>query len=670
MFSSIKEIRYLKGVGEKRAELLKKLGIVSVDALLSFYPRSYKDLTDIRPIDEVLLEGTYCIKGKIVSPVTEHYKRKNMTLYKFSVLSGGEIVNVTLFNTKYLAARLRVDNTYLFYGKISGGIYAKEMSSPEIYPENYNVILPIYRETKGITSNSLRSLIKTALGVADFTEYLPKGILEKYDLCDIGVAVRNIHFPQSRELLERAKRRLVFEELFLMQCGMRYLSFLKVGKTDIKISRDYSHEFYSRLPFAPTLSQKRSVAEALEDMQSGAPMNRLLQGDVGSGKTLVAAALMFTAAENGYQSLLMAPTQILAEQHFRTLNRFFEDSGVSVALLTSATKAAEKRRIIEKTKNGEIDIIVGTHAVIFSDINSSKIGLVITDEQHRFGVKQRAALGSLGKNPHTLVMSATPIPRTLALTFYGDLSVSIINEYPAGRAEIESYAVDGQLRSRAYNYIKKHIDEGRQGYIVCPLVEEGESGYVSASELYEKLKDGEFADYRLGLLHGKMSPTAKEKVMRQFSGGEIDLLISTTVIEVGIDVPNAAIMVIENAERFGLSQLHQLRGRVGRGKFRGTCIFITEGDAKENARLQVMCKTRDGFKISEEDLKLRGPGDFLGNRQHGLPEFKIADIFADIEILELSRAAAEQLLREDRNLKSYPALIKKIEQLFSTVNGN
>ena len=670
MFSNIKEIRYLKGVGEKRAELLKKLGIASVDALLSFFPRAYKDLTDITPIDEVLLEGTYCIKGKIATPVTEHYIRKNMTLYKFSVRSDSEIVNVTLFNTKYLAARLREGNSYLFYGKISGGIYAKEMSSPEIYPDNYNVILPIYRETKGMTSAALRSLIKTAIGVADFTEYLPESILKKYDLCDIGVAVRNIHFPTSRELLERAKRRLVFEELFLMQCGMRYLSFLKVGKTDIKIENDYSAEFYDSLPFAPTSSQRRSVNEALNDMKSGAPMNRLLQGDVGSGKTLVAAALMYTAAKNGYQSLLMAPTQILAEQHYDTLCKFFESSGIRVALLTSATKAAAKRKIVEGVEKGEIDVIVGTHAVIFSDINSPKIGLVITDEQHRFGVRQRAALGGVGKNPHTLVMSATPIPRTLALTFYGDLSVSIINEYPAGRAEIESYAVGEDKRSRAYNYIKKHLDEGRQGYIVCPLVEEGESGFVSASELYEELKNGEFADYRLGLLHGKMSAAAKEKVMRQFSGGEIDLLISTTVIEVGIDVPNAAIMVIENAERFGLSQLHQLRGRVGRGKFRGTCIFITKGDAKENARLQVMCKTRDGFKISEEDLKLRGPGDFLGNRQHGLPEFKIADIFADTEVLELSRTAAEQLLREDRNLEKYPALTEKIEQLFSTVNGN
>ncbi len=670
MLRGIKEIRYLKGVGEKRAELLKKLGISSVDALLSFYPRQYKDLSEITPLSEILLEGTYCIKGEIVTPVTEHFIRKNMTLYKFSVKADGEILNVTLFNTKYLAKQLRVGGSYLFYGKITGGIYAKEMSSPEIYPDNYNIIMPVYKATEGITSATLRKLIKTAIDAADFTEYMPQSILNEYGLCDIGYAIRNIHFPKSRESLERAKRRLCFEELFLMQSGMQYFGNVHRGDTKVNIAHDYSEEFYTALPFNPTGAQRRAVKEALADMKSGAPMNRLLQGDVGSGKTLVAAALIFSAVKNGYQAVLMAPTQILAEQHFATLSHFFEGSGINCCLLTSNTKAKEKRQIIEAASEGRADIIVGTHAVIFADLKFRNIGLVITDEQHRFGVNQRAALGLLGDSPHTLVMSATPIPRTLALTLYGDLKISIIDEYPKGRAPIESYAVSGELRERAYNYIKKHIAEGRQGYIVCPLVAEGESERMSAEHLYKQLAEGSFKNYRLGLLHGKMSAAAKEKVMRSFSEGEIDLLISTTVIEVGIDVPNSAIMVIENADSFGLSQLHQLRGRVGRGKYKGTCIFISEGDPKENARLGVICKSLDGFKIAEEDLKLRGPGDFLGSRQHGLPEFKIADIFADTEVLVLTQKAAAELLSSDPKLEKHPKLREQIEQMFSDANRN
>lgn len=668
MFSNIKEIRYLKGVGEKRAELLKKLGISSVDALLSFYPRSYKDLTEITPLSRANLQDNVCVKGEIVSPVTEHYIRKNMTLYKFSVKSENEIMNVTLFNTKYLAKQLRVNNTYLFLGKITGGIFAKEMSSPEIYPANYNVILPVYKQTQGITSAALRKLIKTALESADFSEYLPDQIIKEYSLCDIKFALYNIHFPTSREALERAKRRLCFEELFLMQSGMSYFGNIRRGETKIRLKTDFSQEFYSRLPYSPTSAQKRCVREALIDMSQNVPMNRLLQGDVGSGKTLVAAALIYSTAKNGYQSVLMAPTQILAEQHFATLSKFFGGAGVRCALLTSATKQKEKRGIIAAVLSGEIDVVVGTHAVIFADLNFKNLGLVITDEQHRFGVNQRAALGSLGNNPHTLVMSATPIPRTLALSIYGDLKISIIDEYPAHRSPIESYSVGEDKRERAYNYIKKHINEGMQGYIVCPLVSEGESERVSAEHLFSHLSSGAFKEYRLGLLHGKMSPSAKEKVMRAFSEGEIQLLISTTVIEVGIDVPNAAIMVIENADSFGLSQLHQLRGRVGRGKHKGTCIFISKNE--ENARLSVICKTRDGFKIAEEDLKLRGPGDFLGSRQHGLPEFKIADIFADIAVLKLAQEAAERLLSNSPTLQNYPKLRQQIEELFSEVNGN
>ena len=528
--------------------------------------------------------------------------------------------------------------------------------------------MPIYKQTKGITSSALRGLIKTALSVADFSEYLPEDILKRYNLCDIKFALYNIHFPKSRESLERAKRRLVFEELFLMQTGMNYFGNINKGLTKVKLQKDYSEEFYSSLPFIPTNAQKRCVFEAFADMQSETPMNRLLQGDVGSGKTLVAAALMYSAAKNRYQSVIMAPTQILAEQHYKTLSRFFENAPVSCALLTAATTKKQKEAILSGVKNGEIDIIVGTNAVIFADLEFSNLGLVITDEQHRFGVNQRTKLGKMGDNPHTLVMSATPIPRTLALTLYGDLKISIVDEYPKGRSPIESFSVDEEKRERAYNYIKKHIAEGRQGYIVCPLVSEAESEKVSAEHLFETLKRGAFSGYRLGLLHGKMSAAAKEKVMKAFSLGEIDLLISTTVIEVGIDVPNAAIMVIENADNFGMSQLHQLRGRVGRGKYKGSCIFISKN--AENERLKILCKTLDGFKIAEEDLKLRGPGDFLGSRQHGLPEFKIADIFADTEILKLAQEATENIIKNHPTLEEFPKLRENIEFLFSEVGMN
>lgn len=671
MFSSINEIKYLKGVGEKRAELLKKLGIGSVDALLSFYPKQYKNLSDITKLSDASLNETYCIRGKIVTPVSENRIRKNMVIYKFVVKCDDENLRVTLFNTGYFAKQLRMGAEYLFYGKITGGVFAKEMTSPEIYPSNCNVILPVYRQTEGLTSKVLQKLIKAAMDTADFTDYMPSELCEFYNLCTLEYAIKNIHFPVGIQSLERAKKRLVFDELFLMQTGIRYFGNIRRTFTSVRISKDYSEEFYKLLKFNPTASQKQAVKEAMADMCTEVPMNRLLQGDVGSGKTLVAAALIYNTVKNGYQAILMAPTQILAEQHYKTLSELFKNSGINCRLLTSGTTAKQKKQILAEAASGKADVIIGTHAVIFADFNFKNIGLVITDEQHRFGVNQRSALSALGKAPHTLVMSATPIPRTLALTVYGDLSISTINEYPKGRTPIESYAVGCDLRERAYNYVKKHIDSGRQAYIVCPLVTENESEHISAEQLYKNLTSGTFKNYRVGLLHGKMSNTEKEKIMREFSSGNIDLLVSTTVIEVGIDVPNAAIMVIENADLFGLSQLHQLRGRVGRGQYKGTCIFISsDNNPKNNARLNIICKTRDGFKIAEEDLKLRGPGDFLGSRQHGLPEFKIADIFADTELLKAAQTAAENLLNKDSRLENYPELRIRIQELFKDVNAN
>ncbi|MEE1074692.1 MAG: ATP-dependent DNA helicase RecG [Acutalibacteraceae bacterium] len=499
-------------------------------------------------------------------------------------------------------------------------------------------------------------------------------MLERNGLCDLKTALQNIHFPTTEELLEKAKKRLVFEELFILQAGLTFLKKRSRGKTGCVIQNNCFVNFQELLPFEMTSAQKRVTEECIADMKSGRPMNRLVQGDVGSGKTAVCAALCYVAAKNGFQSALMAPTEILAEQHFKTLIGFTENSGVKCGLLTGSTTKKQKAIIKEALKTGEIDIIVGTHALISDDVEFNNLGLVITDEQHRFGVAQRGKLSSKGENPHTLVMSATPIPRTLGLIIYGDLDISIIDEYPKGRQRIDTYFVDTSYRQRIYKYIKKFLDSGRQGYIVCPLVEENETLDITpAVEYYEALQKNEFRDYRLGLLHGKMSAKDKEKVMRQFSEGEINLLIATTVIEVGIDVPNAVIMVIENAERFGLSQLHQLRGRIGRGEYKSDCILISDSKSGETAkRLNVIKNTSDGFKIADADLELRGPGDFLGSRQHGLPDMKIADLFADRDTLHRAGKEVEWLLKTDPKLRESQnaALREEIKELYRKLNSN
>ncbi len=440
------------------------------------------------------------------------------------------------------------------------------------------------------------------------------------------------------------------------------------------IERDFSEEYFSLLPFSPTGAQRRAVKEAMRDMMSGRQMNRLLQGDVGSGKTAVAAALVYSAAKNSMQSALMAPTEVLAEQHYKTFQKLFEGCGITVELLTGSDTAAQKRRKKEALKAGEIDLLIGTHAIIQSDVEFNSLALVITDEQHRFGVEQRNALGEKGRNPHLYVMSATPIPRTLALIIYGELDISVLDELPPGRQKIETYAVTSELRQRAYNYVKKHLDAGRQGYIICPLVDEGESDteLASAVKYADELQHGDFRGYTVGLMHGKMKSADKKKIMESFSKGETQLLVSTTVIEVGVDVPNAVIMVIENAERFGLSQLHQLRGRIGRGQYKSTCILISdaENDAAQR-RMKVMETTTDGFKIADEDLKLRGPGEFFGSRQHGLPEMKIADMLKDRCTLEETQKAAKEIMAHDPELSSpeSAALKNEIQRLFDAVGS-
>lgn len=675
MLTASTDIRFLKGVGEKRAELLRKKGIDTVGALLRFYPRAYLDWQNITPISECHEGENVCVRAEITSPVKTANIRRGMTLYKFSAADDSGVIEVTLFNRKYLAENLREGRSYLFYGKLGYGITLRQMSSPEIMPAEYMGIEPVYAASEGLSSKTIEKIMKNALVYTDsMQDAIPDGIRQKNGLCDFKTALKSIHFPLERQALESAKRRLVFEELFVLQTGLLFLKRRRRALAGCTVKENLLDEFKKTLSFKLTGAQERVINECLSDMMSPRPMNRLIQGDVGSGKTAVAAALMYISAGNGFQSALMAPTELLAEQHFKTLCKITENSGIKCALLTGSLTKKQKDEVKAGLKSGEIKVAVGTHALLTDDVEFENLGLVVTDEQHRFGVGQRGRLSSKGNNPHTLVMSATPIPRTLGLIIYGDLDISIIDEYPAGRQKIATYCVDSSYNARVYNYIKKFIAEGRQAYIVCPLVDENEAlGIKSASEYYEELSENQFKGYTVGLLHGKMKPKDKESVMRRFAAGEIQLLISTTVIEVGIDVPNAALMVIENAERFGLSQLHQLRGRIGRGEYSSACILISDvksGDTKR--RLDVIKNNTDGFKIADEDLKLRGPGDFLGSRQHGLPDMKIADIFADRETLHSAGKEAEELLRRDPMLHDAEnaGLRSEITELFRRLNGN
>lgn len=675
MLTASTDIRFLKGVGEKRAELLRKKGIDTVGALLRFYPRAYLDWQNITPISECHEGENVCVRAEITSPVKTANIRRGMTLYKFSAADDSGVIEVTLFNRKYLAENLREGRSYLFYGKLGYGITLRQMSSPEIMPAEYMGIEPVYAASEGLSSKTIEKIMKNALVYTDsMQDAIPDGIRKKNGLCDFKTALKSIHFPLERQALESAKRRLVFEELFVLQTGLLFLKRRRRALAGCTVKENLLDEFKKTLSFKLTGAQERVINECLTDMMSPRPMNRLVQGDVGSGKTAVAAALMYISAGNGFQSALMAPTELLAEQHFKTLCKITENSGIKCALLTGSLTKKQKDEVKAGLKSGEIKVAVGTHALLTDDVEFENLGLVVTDEQHRFGVGQRGRLSSKGNNPHTLVMSATPIPRTLGLIIYGDLDISIIDEYPAGRQKIATYCVDSSYNARVYNYIKKFIAEGRQAYIVCPLVDENEAlGIKSASEYYEELSENQFKGYTVGLLHGKMKPKDKESVMRRFAAGEIQLLISTTVIEVGIDVPNAALMVIENAERFGLSQLHQLRGRIGRGEYSSACILISDvksGDTKR--RLDIIKNNTDGFKIADEDLKLRGPGDFLGSRQHGLPDMKIADIFADRETLHSAGKEAEELLRRDPMLHDAEnaGLRSEITELFRRLNGN
>lgn len=669
------DVQKVKGVGPARAKLLYKLGIYDIEDIITYYPRDYEDRSKFKKIGE-LLDGESCaFEGIIASRVTERRLRKGLTIYKVLIKDETGSIVATWFNQHYIGKVLRLGESFVFFGKISGRYKNLEVNDP-IYEKqedreakNILKIVPVYSSTANLSQNTIRATIYNALEMVSgkLVEYLPKKILKEYRLSEINYSVQQIHFPKSDEDFKNARYRLVFEELFMLQlCLLSVKKAFENDKKGIEFSKvPEMEEFIEKLPFKLTNAQKRVFEEIEKDMESDSVMNRLVQGDVGSGKTIVAVLALFKAVKNGYQGALMVPTAILAEQHYQFVGSVLEAFGINTALLTGGQTKKQKNAILEGIKSGEIDILIGTHALIEDNIEFQNLGLVITDEQHRFGVRQRSLLSKKGEAPDVIVMTATPIPRTLALILYGDLDISIIDELPPGRKPVKTYAVDEGMRDRINNFIKKEVSDGRQVYIVCPLVEESdESDLKSAVQHAKDIADKDFKGLEVGLLHGKMKSKEKEEVMKNFVEGRIDILVSTTVIEVGVNVPNASIMVIENAERFGLAQLHQLRGRVGRGKDQSYCILFNEGKSKVcQERMKIMQKTNDGFLISEKDLELRGPGEFFGTRQHGIPELKIANLYEDIEILKKAQEAALSLIREDRNLEKDENLGLKTKML-------
>lgn len=665
----------LNGVGLKKAEQFGKLGAVTVGDLLQLYPRTYEDWSKPVKIADASEHESCCIKASIQKAFSPMKIRNNLLLYKLSVSDGDNLIIVTFFNQAYTYEKLKNGGEYLFYGYVKYSNYGYEMVSPAVSEPQNAYIHPIYPQTYRLTTKQIETAMKQAVRMLPPTvnDPIPENILEKFQLCDLGTAIKNIHFPENEQLLAAAKQRLVFEELLILQLGMARLKGGRQETASYSLQTDYSDEFFELLPFSPTNAQKRAVRECISDMQNNPyPMNRLIQGDVGSGKTAVAAAVCYSAVKNGLQCAFMAPTEILAEQHYHSLTELFADTNIRVGLLTGSMKRSQKRNINELLQLGLIDILIGTHTLISENVIFQKLGLVITDEQHRFGVAQRAALIAKGNNPHIMVMSATPIPRTLALMIFGDLDLSILDELPPGRQKVDTFLIDGSKRERAYNFLKQQIDSGRQCYIVCPLVEQNDGTPLLSAETYAQLLDQSvLKPYRKAVLHGKLRAAEKEYIMQEFSAGNIDILIATTVIEVGVDVPNSTIMMIENADRFGLSQLHQLRGRVGRGKHKSYCILVSDIQKESSLeRLKIMCKTNDGFAIADEDLKLRGPGDFFGSRQHGLPELKIAEM-SSITSLESTQEAARLILADDPSLsmKEHRGLSLEIQRLFSSVGS-
>lgn len=661
MLDLYKDVQYVKGIGPKKADKLNKLGIFTLKDLLYYFPRQFEDRNNLKKIAQLEDDEKVTIKA-VISSINTFSPKEGMTLTKIDVKDETGSAKLVFFNKSYIKNTFRPGDSILVFGKVKKKFNNLELTSCELEyltnsPKNTCRFMPVYQLTYGVTNKEIMSIIRTVLEDKELIiqEYMPKRIIEKYRLCNIDFAVRNIHSPSNKESLKIALYRIVFEELLILQLGLFVFKSGRNKEDGIKfeISKDLKN-IISSLPFKLTKAQNRALDEIIQDMDSDKIMNRLVQGDVGSGKTVVALLALANCVLNGYQGALMAPTEILAGQHYISLTESLKDFGINVGLLIGSLTKKQKDTVLEQIKNNEIDILIGTHALIEDKVEFNNIGLVITDEQHRFGVMQRSKLSMKGANPDILVMTATPIPRTLALILYGDLDISIIDELPPGRQPIETLAIEKNKRDRAYNnLVRREVEAGRQVYIVCPLVEESEAIEAkSAVELVEELRAEYFQDLRLGLLHGKMKSSEKDEVMGRFKNKEIDILVSTTVIEVGVNIPNATLMIIENAERFGLAQLHQLRGRVGRGSHKSYCVLIYDSKTEVcRQRMAIMEETNDGFKISEKDLEIRGPGEFFGTRQHGLPELKVANLFKHIKILKLAQQEARYILGEDNNLQ-------------------
>ena len=672
-------VTLLRGVGPTRAKQFQALNIFTLGDLICHFPRGYEDRTRLLQVSQLEVDKPACFRAMVMNTPRTNHIRKGLDLTKVQVADHTGRLNLTFFNSKYAVEHLEYGKEYIFYGCLTGDYSGYGMTNP-IFEDMDSVavttrrVMPIYPLTAGLSNAVMLKTVRQALAICDPPEeILPEEIRQRYGILGAEEAYRVIHEPDSMEQAEAARKRMIFEEFFVFSAG---LSLMRAARTEKRTApyaqRDLS-PFYQRLPFTLTGAQQRAIREITEDLGKGVPMNRLVQGDVGSGKTMVAAAAAYCAAINGCQSALMAPTEILAEQHYASLSSIFAPMGITVALLTGSMTQKEKKAVREALENGEVQIAVGTHALISESTVFRNLGLVITDEQHRFGVGQRSRLSSKGEAPHLLVMSATPIPRTLALLMYGDLDVSILDELPPGRETVDTFLVSESYRPRINAFIRKQVAQGHQCFVVCPAVEENDGLDVKSATVWaETLQKTVFPDLRIALLHGQMKGAEKEAAMAAFARQEADVLVATTVIEVGVDVPNATLMVIEDADRFGLSQLHQLRGRVGRGKSKSYCILTTHNRNPETIqRLKALCKTTDGFQIAEEDLKLRGPGDFFGSRQSGLPTFRMADLSFDLGLLKQAQQASAQWIEEEgtQDTPEANALRSRVAVLFSRAEG-
>ncbi len=668
-------ITVLKGIGNKKGALFNKIGIFSVWDLLYFFPRAYDDRTNFYSIAQLPEGVSCCVSGVVAGPVIEKRIKSKMSLYILRIEDKTGFLTLKWFSSPYNRHKIRRGEVYSFCGVVSKNQSTKEMLVRDMEPYEKNEllgkILPVYSLTNGLTQNDFRRSVKFVLDTVKlFWETLPNEILTNNMLTNISEALREMHFPTNSQNLKDAKRRFAFEELFILCLAMRKMRSVNSVSTGVDIKNtDCVLEFKEKLPFELTFDQRKAIDDICMDLKKTVPMNRLIQGDVGSGKTVVAASCAYISAKNGYQTAVMAPTEILARQHYRTFNDFFKESGIRICLLTSGVK--NKNKLIEDIKNFKYDIVIGTHALIQDKVSFANLGVCITDEQHRFGVKQRASLANSGNNPHVLVMSATPIPRTLSLVVYGDLDISVISTLPGSRQKTDTFCIGENMRNRLNGFIEKQVEEGHQCFVVCPLIEASESIEAnSGKQVFDYIKDI-FPKYNIAFLHGKMSVVEKDEIMNDFYLGKYEILVSTTVIEVGIDIPNATLMIVENAERFGLSQLHQLRGRVGRGSFKSYCILISDCKTEEaKERMKIMCRASDGFEIADYDLKLRGCGEFFGTRQHGLPELKVANLFTDSNLIEEAKRSCDTVLARDSELScdEYFPLRLRIEKMFKDID--